>query len=87
VNPDKLSEYPASGSTSTFLSMLLQETRLVASKVCVWVGVGVSLVGVCLAKPEARNVRRSHHSETLSLPPLRLPDPIAIPLSAGTDTQ
>ena len=69
MNPDKLSEYPASGSTSTFLSMLLQETRLVASKVCVWVGVGVSLVGVCLAKPEARNIRRSRHSETLSLPP------------------
>lgn len=34
VNPDKLSEYPTavSGNNTTFLSMLLQETRLVASK-------------------------------------------------------
>ena len=34
VNPDRLSEYPTvgSGNNSAFLSMLLQETRLVASK-------------------------------------------------------
>ena len=86
MNPDKLSEYPASGSTSTFLSMLLQETRLVASKVCVWVGVGVSLVGVsCETRSKKHQAIASLKDSVAS--PLRLPDPTAVPLSAGTDTQ